>query len=69
MIYNKNLYNVAVIASAIMIMGGLVAIPAFSSGHEAQSTFPKIKNFVKHVVGKIFHRDSTGSGGGGCTTC
>ena len=40
MIYNKNIYNFAVIASAIIIIGGL----------EAQTAFPKDQAKQAHEV-------------------
>jgi len=49
----------------------LIAIPAIDQQQDHASIFKdsanKVKNLVKHVVGKIFHRDGCGSGGcGGC---
>ena len=70
MIHNKNMNKVAVFASAIVIIGGLVAIPAFTSGHEAQAAFPKdqakkVTNLIKKVVSKIFNRGGGNPGGTG----
>jgi hypothetical protein len=80
MIHNKksfvNVYNIAVIASAIMIIGGLVAVPAFISGHEAQAAFPKdikskVTDFLKKLRDRLTNRGggSGGTGGGGCQVC
>jgi hypothetical protein len=63
-------YNVAVFASAIMIIGGLVAIPAFTSGHAQAAVSPKdfkvnVKDFVKKIVVKFFNRGGSSGGGTG----
>ena len=69
LIRNKNRHNIAVIAFAIIIIGGLVAIPTFTNVHDAQAVFPKVKYIVKKIVKNLFDRHSDDNGDGGTGDC
>lgn len=65
----NNKTTIIAITTLVIIASGLIAIPSVDQ-HQAHASLlkdsaNKVKNFVKHVVGKIFHRDNSG----GCGTC
>jgi len=69
---NKKISIIAITTLALVI-GGLAIVPALADNQQQthallpKDSATKVKNLVKHVVGKIFHRDGCGSGGcGGC---
>jgi len=68
---SKQLISIITITAFGLVATVLIAIPAIDQQQDHALIFKdsanKVKNLVKHVVGKIFHRDGCGSGGcGGC---
>jgi hypothetical protein len=63
-----NTTSIIAITTLVLIVGGLAIVLALDNNQSHASIFKdsstKVKNLVKNVIGKIFHRGGSGGGGG-----